>query len=58
MNALGDVCIRFFMEKFGNIKTDKIIKLWRSEKATNILKKIGDFRRNYEFVVNCYYGNE
>lgn len=58
VNAIGDVYICFFMDKLGNIKTDNIAELWRSEKAKDIRKQMNDCRRNCELVVNCYYENE
>ncbi|MBU1912273.1 MAG: SPASM domain-containing protein [Candidatus Omnitrophica bacterium] len=58
VNAIGDVYICFFMDKLGNIKTDNIAELWRSEKARGIRKQMNDCRKNCELVVNCYYENE
>jgi len=55
INALGDAYICFFMEKMGNIKQDNLVKLWNSDKAEGIRRKMRSCRNNCELVVNCYY---
>jgi len=50
----GDVYLCCEMESAGNVKEDDISKIWASQKAENIRKKIRLCKRNCAGMINCY----
>jgi len=54
----GDIYLCLSMPSIGNIKTDKMDKLWFSEKANRIRQQIASCRQNCKLLINCFFEEE
>ncbi|MFC1515096.1 radical SAM protein [Candidatus Omnitrophota bacterium] len=54
----GNIFLCLSMEPIGNIKTDRIDKVWSSQKAQNLRQQIAECRRNCKLMINCFFEEE
>ncbi len=51
----GEIRICFYMGPIGNIKTDDIGRVWFSQRAADIRRKISECKLNCQSMVNCNF---
>ena len=57
-NSSGDIHMCYFYDKIGNLKEDRLIDVWNSDKANNIRKKINKCTITHcWFRLNCLYSD-
>lgn len=55
VNTYGFIQLCFFMDFIGNIRKDDIRKLWYSQDANMVRKKVDECKSNCHLLLNCCY---
>jgi MoaA/NifB/PqqE/SkfB family radical SAM enzyme len=54
VSSVGDIYLCYDYEKIGNIKTDRLLDVWFSEKADKVRKDIAGCAKNCHHLINCF----
>lgn len=54
VSSVGDIYLCYDYEKIGNIKTDRLIDIWYSEKADRVRGDIANCNKNCHHLINCF----
>lgn len=55
ISSCGDIFLCYRWDLLGNIKTDDLARVWRSEKATQVRENIAICKNNCHFLLNCFF---
>jgi len=55
VNTYGFIQLCFFMDFIGNIRKDDIRKLWYSQNAEQVRRKVNECKANCHLLLNCCY---
>ncbi|MGE5196973.1 MAG: radical SAM/SPASM domain-containing protein [Deltaproteobacteria bacterium] len=54
VSSVGDIYLCYDFEKIGNIKQDRLIDMWFSDKADKVRKDISGCTKNCHHLINCF----
>lgn len=54
VSSVGDIYLCYDFEKIGNIKKDRLIDMWYSEKADEVREDISRCAKNCHHLINCF----
>jgi MoaA/NifB/PqqE/SkfB family radical SAM enzyme len=54
VSSVGDVFLCYDFERIGNIKKDRLIDVWFSEKADKVREEIANCKNNCHHLINCF----
>lgn len=54
VSSVGDIYLCYDFEKIGNIKNDRLIDVWYSEKADKVRQDIATCTKNCHHLLNCF----
>jgi len=54
VSSIGDIYLCYEFQKLGNIKKDRLIDVWYSEKADRVRDEIARCTKNCHHLINCF----
>ncbi|MFA5090194.1 MAG: radical SAM protein [Candidatus Omnitrophota bacterium] len=54
VSSVGDIYLCYDFERIGNIKSDRLIDVWYSEKAGKVRNDIAGCTKNCHHLINCF----